>query len=140
MTDNIFENDTAWQEACRPATLGKPVAYLWDFQHKSGLATPLLASEDDPSAYPVYRAPEAADCSVQVMQTSAGADYFVAVKVGDRELTPYVFKERYKAEYETAMYRWLLNGAEKPDLMAYGPDGWPETPAMTRQERGGDSK
>ena len=73
-------------------------------------------------------APEAADapiCDVQEMKTSAGSDFFVRVRVGDRELTPYVFKERYKAEYSAAEYRWLLLGEEKPDLMAYGPEGWP---------------
>ncbi|MFV0800604.1 hypothetical protein EGJ57_04680 [Brucella anthropi] len=55
------------------------------------------------------------------MQTSAGADYYVCVKVGDREITPHMFKERWKAEYEVAEWQWLFNDGEKPDLLAYGP-------------------
>lgn len=48
-------------------------------------------------------------------------DYFVRIRVGDREITPHVFRERWKAEYEVAEWEWLLNGKDKPDLMAYGP-------------------
>lgn len=55
------------------------------------------------------------------MQTSSGADYYVCVKVGGREITPHMFKERWKAEYEVAEWLWLFNGGEKPDLLAYGP-------------------
>jgi hypothetical protein len=35
------------------------------------------------------------------------ADYFVCIRVGDREVTPHVFR---KAAYHVALYDWLLNG------------------------------
>lgn len=60
--------------------------------------------------------------SVVEMKTSAGADYFVHIQVADREITPHVFKERWKAEYEVAEWKWLFGQGEKPDLMAYGPE------------------
>jgi hypothetical protein len=52
-------------------------------------------------------------------------DYFVAIIVGDREITPHVFREQYKAEYEVASFKWLFFGGEEPDLMAYNEDSWP---------------
>lgn len=65
-----------------------------------------------------------AKVSVKTMHKSGGeADYFVAIDVGDREVTPHVFTELYKAEYHVALYDWLLNGKPKPDLLAYGPKG-----------------
>nr|WP_278388440.1 hypothetical protein [Brucella intermedia] len=66
------------------------------------------------------------------MQTSSGADYYVCVKVGGREITPHMFKERWKAEYEVAEWLWLFNGGEKPDLLAYGP-----LPSAPSQEAAG---
>ncbi len=66
------------------------------------------------------------------MQTSSGADYYVCVKVGDREITPHMFKERWKAEYEVAEWLWLFNGGDKPDLLAYGP--LPSAPASEGAE------
>lgn len=61
-------------------------------------------------------------CSVSEMKTSAGADYFVSIKCDGREITPHMFKERWKAEYEVAEWKWLFGQGEKPDLMAYGPE------------------
>jgi len=63
------------------------------------------------------------ECGVKTMKTSSGEDHYVSVACGGRELTPHMFRERWKADYEVAEWRWLLNGAEKPDILAYGPDG-----------------
>lgn len=63
-----------------------------------------------------------AKVSVKTMRKSGGeADYFVSIEVGDREVTPHVFIDRYKADYHAALYDWLLNGKPEPDLMAYRP-------------------
>lgn len=71
------------------------------------------------------------EVSVKPMQLSDDrTDYFVSISVGDREITPYVFRdEQFKAEYEAASFRWLLLGEPKPDLMSYSEDGWP-TPSV----------
>lgn len=64
--------------------------------------------------------------SVKTMKLSDGrADYFVSIKVGNREVTPHVFRAEYKAAYHVALYSWLLNGTVKPDLMAFDEDDWP---------------
>ncbi len=64
---------------------------------------------------------------VKPLQLSDGRkDYFVSIQVGDREITPYVFQEEYKAAYEAASFDWLLNGAEEPSIADYGPEGFPE--------------
>ncbi len=53
-------------------------------------------------------------------------DYFVSIKVGDREVTPHVFREEYKAAYHVALYDWLLNGSgEEPDVLEFLPKDWP---------------
>lgn len=56
------------------------------------------------------------------MKTSAGSDYYVCVRVGNRELTPHMHKIRSRAEYEVAEWLWLFNGGEKPDILAYRED------------------
>jgi hypothetical protein len=53
------------------------------------------------------------------------SDFFVSIRVGDREVTPHVFRDRYKTEYHVALYDWLLNGGDEPELMEFGPDEWP---------------
>lgn len=65
--------------------------------------------------------------SLKPMQLSGGrTDYFVSIAVGDREVTPHVFREEYKAAYHVALYDWLLNGSgEEPDVMDFGPGDWP---------------
>jgi hypothetical protein len=64
---------------------------------------------------------------VKAMRLSDGrSDYFVSIKVGDREITPFVFKEEYKAAYEAANFNWLLNGADEPYILDYGPEEFPE--------------
>ncbi|TCU34089.1 hypothetical protein [Rhizobium azibense] len=65
-------------------------------------------------------------CSVKPMRLSDGrTDYFVSIRKGDREVTPHMFREEYKAAYHVALYDWLLNGKEAPDLMAFGQDEFP---------------
>lgn len=64
--------------------------------------------------------------SVKTMLLGDGrADYFVSIKVGNREVTPHVFREEFKAAYHVALYSWLLNGTDKPDLMAFDEGDWP---------------
>jgi hypothetical protein len=72
--------------------------------------------------------------SIKPMALSDGStDYYVALTVGKREITPYKFKEGWQAEYEADSFRWLLLGAPKPDLLAYGPT---DTLALSRPQRG----
>lgn len=74
---------------------------------------------------------------VKPMRLSDGrTDYFVSIKVGDRDVTPHVFREEYKAAYHVALYDWLLNGAgEEPDMVEFGPDDWPRVaPAQPTQD------
>jgi hypothetical protein len=70
---------------------------------------------------------EAAVVSVKEMKLSDGrSDFFVSIRVGDREVTPHVFRERFKSEYHVALYDWLLNGhGEEPDVVDFNPDDWP---------------
>ncbi|MBO9125497.1 MULTISPECIES: hypothetical protein [unclassified Rhizobium] len=88
----------------------------------------------DTEVHPVYRHPAPAELSVgsepvvsvKTMRLGDGrADYFVSIKVGKREVTPHVFREEYKAAYHVALYSWLLNGTNKPDLMAFDEGDWP---------------
>ena len=61
---------------------------------------------------------EAAVCSVKTMKLSDGReDHYVSIMVGDREITPYRFTIKGRAEFEVAELNWLLNGAEKPDIL-----------------------
>lgn len=77
------------------------------------------------------REAEAAYVSVREMKLSPGADgeprsdFFVSIKVGDREVTPHMFRERFKSEYHVALYDWLLNGGDEPELMAFSENEWP---------------
>ncbi len=61
---------------------------------------------------------EAIECSVATMQTSAGPDYYVLLRRGDRDITPHVFKIKGRAEYEVAEWKWFFGG-EKPDILAF---------------------
>ena len=80
---------------------------------------------------PHRREAEAAYVSVREMKLSPGADgeprsdFFVSIKVGDREVTPHMFRERFKSEYHVALYDWLLNGGDEPELMAFSENEWP---------------
>jgi hypothetical protein len=65
---------------------------------------------------------------LHVMKTSAGADYYVRLKQGDRSFTPYMFKERYKAEYHIDLFKWLFGELpEEPDCMKYDEKSHPDT-------------
>lgn len=76
--------------------------------------------------------PETVKISIKPMGLSDGStDYYVALTVGKREITPYKFKEEWQAQYEADSFRWLLLGAPKPDLLAYGP-----TSTLSRPPRG----
>ncbi|WP_284209439.1 hypothetical protein [Methylorubrum aminovorans] len=87
-------------------------------------------------------APEAQGACIKAevvtMQTSAGADYYVWLTCGDRSVTPYMFKERYKAEYEAAHFAWVFGlRDEAPDLMAYDEVSHPNEPALPSSGQGG---
>jgi hypothetical protein len=83
---------------------------------------------------------EKAVVSIQPMALSHGrTDYFVSIRCGDREVTPHVFSEEYKAAYHVALYDWLLNGSgEEPDVVDFGPDDWPARVVATTEKAGGD--
>jgi hypothetical protein len=66
---------------------------------------------------------EPISCYVSEMKTSAGTDYFVTVRCGDRMLTPHMHKIRSRVEYGVAEWNWLFNGGEKPDILAYREEG-----------------
>jgi hypothetical protein len=67
---------------------------------------------------------------VKTMRTSSGTDYFVRIRCEDRETTPHMFRERWKAAYEADHLAWVFGiRPEEPDLMAYGPDSHPD-PAL----------
>lgn len=58
---------------------------------------------------------------VDEWKTSSGADYFVTFERNGKTITPYMFKERYKAEYEVASFRHFFFDEPQPDIMDYGP-------------------
>lgn len=70
------------------------------------------------------------------------ADYWVSIRVGDREVTPHVFREQYKANYHAMLYDWLLNGnGDEPACVDFGPKDWPALPRsieMVTDERAFD--
>jgi hypothetical protein len=75
--------------------------------------------------------------SIKKMRKSGDeADYFVSIRVGDRDVTPHRFTEEYKAAYHVALYDWLLNGGDEPDLMAFGPEDWPAVKMIEVAEGG----
>jgi hypothetical protein len=66
------------------------------------------------------RASPPAVCDVATMHTSSGLpDYFARVTVGDRSLEFFMSKIKGQADYHAAELDWLLNGAEKPDILAF---------------------
>jgi hypothetical protein len=77
--------------------------------------------------------PIADGCKAYVgeMQTSAGTDYFVMIKSGDRELSIRKHQHKHHADYEAAEYNWLFNGGEKPDILAYHP--LPSSPGASEE-------
>ncbi|QQO30761.1 hypothetical protein JJC00_18935 [Bradyrhizobium diazoefficiens] len=65
--------------------------------------------------------------SIKPMRLADGrTDYWVSIKVGEKDVTPHVFRGEYKAAYHVALYDWLLNGiGEEPDCVEFGPNDWP---------------
>jgi hypothetical protein len=69
------------------------------------------------------RAMQQIECSVGTMKTSAGTDYFVVLKNGDREITPESHSVRGRAEYSVAQYRHFFGQLdEEPDIFDYETD------------------
>lgn len=69
---------------------------------------------------------DAPEISIKPMRLTDGrCDYFVSINHGDREVTPHVFRERFKAEYHVALYRWLFGQGAKPDIMEFNKEDWP---------------
>lgn len=63
---------------------------------------------------------------VQTHRKSQGADYFVRITCDGREVTPHVFTERWKAEYEAAHYAWVFHlRDEKPWPLDYDAERYP---------------
>lgn len=48
-----------------------------------------------------------------------GSDYFVTFKRGEKIITPHVFREKDKADYEVASYRHFFFGEPKPDILDF---------------------
>jgi hypothetical protein len=111
-----------WSEVVR---LGHSIA-----QEARDEAKAVLAVLNEPQT-----APKPVGISIKPMALSDGStDYYVALTVGKREITPYKFKEEWQAQYEADSFRWLFLGAPKPDLLAYGP-----TSALSRPQSGGQA-
>jgi hypothetical protein len=61
--------------------------------------------------------------TVQEMKTSAGTVKRDKIGDADRTVTPHVFKQRWKAEYEVDHWKWIFGQREtQPDIMNYGPE------------------
>lgn len=75
---------------------------------------------------------------VHTVPSTAGADYFVRIRCGDRTITPFKFNERFKAAYEADHFAWVFGlRTDKPDLLAYGPESYPdEAPSAPADDRG----
>lgn len=69
---------------------------------------------------------------VLTMRTTAGSDYYVRIRCGGREMTPYMFRDRYKAEYEAAHFAWLLGlTPDEPSITAYTEEKFPSDKRTT---------
>jgi hypothetical protein len=67
-------------------------------------------------------APVQVRCYVSEMKTSAGSDYYVTVRYGDRELTPHMYKIKGRADYDVAEWKWIFGQGDKPDILAFDTD------------------
>ncbi|WP_191126165.1 hypothetical protein [Mesorhizobium sp. B2-1-2] len=82
---------------------------------------------------------EATEVSIKPMHLSDDrCDYFVSIQHGDREVTPHVFRERFKAEYHVALYRWVLCQSDKPDIMKFDEGDWPAREYTAEERRAFD--
>lgn len=78
---------------------------------------------------------EPVEVSIKPMRLSDDrCDYFVSFKHGGREVTPHVFRERFKAEYHVALYRWLFGQGVEPGLLEFREGEWPAR-EYTAEER-----
>ena len=121
-----------------PLPVQEPVAWLHptaNWSHVNYQAIRIHCPNDGPMPVPLYLSPSpsipeekggtaesvAVECTVSPMKTSAGTDFYVHLRCGDRTITPHMFKEEWKADYEVAEWKWFFGQAEKPDILAYGP-------------------
>lgn len=54
--------------------------------------------------------------SVSKMVTSAGVDFYVMLKAGDREISMFKFAYENRAQYTAEELNWLFGRSEKPNL------------------------
>jgi len=133
-----MQSPSVWADRVRSALAAQPPAAPvepdWSAvaeQAKAASDKVLQDAKVDPSQLQaVYRssaATERPQVSIVPMALSDGrTDYYVQIKVGDRAVTPHVFREEYKSAYHVALYDWLLNGnGEEPDCVEFGPNDWP---------------
>jgi hypothetical protein len=67
---------------------------------------------------------EQIECSVGTMTTSAGVEYFVVLRAGDREITPESHFIKGRAEYSVAQYKHFFGQIdEEPDVLEFDTDG-----------------
>jgi len=128
-----------YERDCGKALRGlmKSIGHEWDealtaqqqaeaiVEHMQALATPTaqrVATGD-------------VECYVREMRTAKGSEFWVVVKCGDNDLTPHMYAERWKAEYDVAEWKHLLCGAPKPDILAYGPADEATTTAVLTKEQ-----
>jgi hypothetical protein len=65
---------------------------------------------------------------VMKMKKSEGADYFVKIDCDGRSVTPHVFSERWKAEYEVHHYKWVFGLSDtQPEFSDYNETTHPNT-------------
>lgn len=54
-------------------------------------------------------------------KSEGSSDWYVVMKVEDRELSLLKLPAKYQAEYHAAELRWLIKGEAKPDILAFNP-------------------
>lgn len=60
---------------------------------------------------------------VEYKKSDGSIDHYVRITCGDRNLTPYMFPERWKAEYSAAEFQWLFGQrGEQPDFEDFDPE------------------
>jgi hypothetical protein len=124
----VWPDDSAAQPPAAPVDLTDPVVVHANML-RGTIAKPTWEQIKHlyPEQFQSSAASERTEVSIVPMALSDGrTDYFVSIKVGERVVTPHVFREEFKAAYHVALYDWLLNGAgEEPDCIEFGPDDWP---------------
>ncbi len=60
---------------------------------------------------------------IEYKKSDGTSDFFVRIQRNGRELTPYSFPERWKAEYSAAEFQWLFGQREEePDFEDFDPE------------------